>query len=131
MPGSLDRAVDAEVDVLALAQAPVGLDLPERVEVAHAGVRAARRRRAARHRAADAHEGLAETKQTTVPRVFLVRLAAVEVDEHAEAAPVERLVAAGAAAQLLDRRVGQERDRLHVAAVARRSGRTRRSSLPA
>src|SRR5262245_18013861 len=71
--GPLDRTVDAEVDLLALAQAPVRLDLPERVEVADAGVGAACRRCTARYRPADADEGLAEGQQAPVPGVLLVR----------------------------------------------------------
>ena len=83
-PGLLDGRVDAEVDRLAVADAAVALDQPQRVEVALARFRVARRHGAARHRPADAENRLADPQPAAVPGVLLVLVAAVEVEEHAE-----------------------------------------------
>ena len=125
VPRLLDGAVDAEVDVLTLSKAAVPLDHAERVEVPLAGVRVARRRRAAGTGPPTRTSGLADAQEPSVPLVLLVGAAAAEADEHAEAPVVDGLLPARLPAQLLDRRVGEERHRLDVVTRprARRSGR--------
>src|SRR6184192_1183161 len=86
-PGFDDVEVDAEVELLAVAQAAVALDPCKRVERAHARVGILRRHGAARHRPGHAHDRLADPY--TLPRVLLVRDCAVELEQHPEAPSVD------------------------------------------
>src|SRR5918911_650421 len=97
--GLLHLAVDAEVDLALGVLAPVGLDQAQRVEVAVAGGRVAGRDRAAGDGAAQRDERRADAHAPADPRVLLVRLAAGEVDQHAEAPAVD-LAGAGPAREL-------------------------------
>ena len=114
----LDLAVHAEVDVLAVAQPAVGDDRSERVEVAGARVGILGRDRAARDLLADEQDRLAELDPAADPGVLLVRLAAGELDEHPEPAPVDR-AAAQVLAEQVERAVGDQRRGVLLARPAR------------
>ena len=114
-----DLAEDAERDVplarLVLGEAAVGRDRPERVEVRRAGLRVLGRDRAAADVPADPDHGLADPEVLLDPAVLLVWLAAVELEEHPEAATVHRLALLAFPAELGER---CGRDQRHVAAGA-------------
>src|SRR5919109_178368 len=112
-----DLAVDAEVDLRPLPRAAVGLDLAQRVEVADAGLRVLGRDRAARDLLAEQDDGLADLDAAAEPLVLLVRADAADPDQHPEAPLVDALVAAGAAAELLERRLREHRHRAAAAPV--------------
>src|SRR5207302_1432796 len=85
-PGLDDVEVDAEVELLPVAQAAVALDPRERVERAHSGIGILRRHGAARHGPGDAHDRLPDPH--ALPRVLLVRARAAELDLARDLAPV-------------------------------------------
>lgn len=89
-----DVTVDPEHEVLAVHQPAIGLDSPERVEVAGAGVGVVRGHRAARDGIADADDRTPETDPPAGPRVLDMGTAASEFDQHPESAGVD-----GAAAE--------------------------------
>ena len=114
----LDLAVHAEIDVFAVAQPAVGNDRSQGVEVARARVGILGRDRAARNLLADEHDGLAELDATPDPAVLLVRLAAGELDEHPEPAPVDR-AAPHVLPEQVERAVSDERRGMLLARPAR------------
>src|SRR6185437_5046018 len=98
-----DVAVDAERERLDDAVPPVAREELERVEIGDRGVGIARRDDATAdvperddHRVADRHPA-------SQPLVLLVRLDAVDLEQHPEAAPVDRLGRAGLRPQPLER----------------------------
>src|SRR5205823_10864524 len=89
------------------------LDLPERVEVANAGLRVLRRDRTAADGVAQLDDRLAHADAAPDPAVLLVRLRPADPDQHPEAPCIDRLLTPRAPAQLLERRVREHR---HAAA---------------
>src|SRR6266511_14292 len=76
----------------------------QRVEVGHAGLRVLRRDRAAAHIAEQTDESLADLDGPLDPAVLFVRSAAVDLEQHPEAAAVDGDALAGSARQLRERR---------------------------
>ena len=118
-PGDGHVAVDAERQRLGHALPPVAGEELERVEVGDAVVRVARGHDAAADVAVqrDDHR-IADRNAVSEPRVLLVRLDPVDLEQHPEAAPVDRLVGSGLRAQPLERRHARPPRRPAAAVVA-------------
>jgi hypothetical protein len=85
-----DIAVDAERQRLGVALPAVARERAERVDVGDTGVRILGGDDAAADVSADADLSLAELHAAADPPVLLVRADAVDLEEHPEAAAVER-----------------------------------------
>src|SRR6266511_1844081 len=113
-----DLAVDAERDVLLAGRVPrhraIAVDRSQRVEVGNAGLRILGGDRTAADIAAQLDDGVADLDAPFQPPVLLVRLAALDLEEHPEAASVD-VVAAGLPGELGERLFRDER---HLAAAA-------------
>src|SRR5512146_3171224 len=88
-----DAEGDVPVAVLVRREAAVGGDRPKRVEIGHPGLRILRRDCTAADVAAEANDGGPDPHAVLDPAILLVRLAAVELEEHSEAPPVHRSTA--------------------------------------
>src|SRR6266550_4577859 len=121
-----DLPVDAEGDVslalLVLGEAAVGRDRLQRVEVRFTALGILGRDRTAADVPADPDQSLADPDVLLDPAVLLVRLAAVELEEHPEAATVDRRVSLALAAELGKRR-GRDQRNVTPVAVDREPGR--------
>jgi SAM-dependent methyltransferase len=113
----LDVEVDAEVDQLAVAEAAVVLDPSQGVQRHRARVRVLSRHGAARHGAPHAQNGLAGSSTQVAPGVLLVGVGAVQLEQHPEAARVDRRPELFA--ETLARRKADDRADVHVDARAR------------
>src|SRR6185436_46944 len=88
----------------------IGADRPERVEVRLARFRVLCRNRATADVAAQAHEGRADADVSLDPAVLLMRLAAVQLEQHPEPPPVDGAVMATVTAELRERCRRDQRD---------------------
>src|SRR6185312_4754707 len=112
--GLHDLAVDAERQRLGVAVAPVAGERAEGVEVRGPGVGIALRDDAAADVSQRPHHGGADPHRVADPAVLLVRADAVDLEQHAEAAAVDGLLA-DLVAQALER--GTRDDRHPAAAI--------------
>src|SRR5579884_2381380 len=115
-PGADDRPEDAERQPLGSFGA-VRAERSQRVERGHARVRILRRHGAAAHLAEWTDDRLADADVAAEPLVLLVRAAAVDPDQHPEAAFVQ-LVFARPACELGERGAREQRHRAAAAVDA-------------
>src|SRR5262249_14429993 len=113
-PGLDHLAVDAErqmpLPLLVRGLGPARVERAQRAEVGEAAVGVLGRDRAAADVAADVDERRADADVVPHPLALLVRSAAVELEEHAEAPAVDGAVPVALPAELLERGAGDEGD---------------------